>query len=85
MTRRVRDHDAERSAVRAAVERLLAATPLRATGGKLTATELVTESGLRRDVVYGDYKDLVEEFQARAKARHTVPAPVEKTANRARR
>lgn len=68
-----RDRDAERSAIRAASGRLLAGTPLRSATGKLTGTELIAESGLRRDVVYGDHKDLVEEFQARAKAQRSTP------------
>jgi hypothetical protein len=68
-----RDRDAERSAVRAAAERLLAGTPLRSATGKLTGTELIAESGLRRDVVYGDHKDLVEEFQAQVKAQQFTP------------
>jgi hypothetical protein len=72
-----RDRHAERSAVRAASGRLLAGTPLRSTTGKLTGTELITESGLRRDVVYGDHKDLVEEFQARVKAQRSVPLGVQ--------
>ncbi|MFB7668890.1 hypothetical protein ACFC1R_34060 [Kitasatospora sp. NPDC056138] len=84
MTRQPRDQDAERSAIRAASERLLAGTPLRSTSGKLTGSELITESGLRRDVVYGDHKDLVEEFQARVKAQHAVPAAVEKVAEQNR-
>jgi hypothetical protein len=53
--------------------RLLAGTPLRSATGKLTGTELIAESGLRRDVVYGDHKDLVEEFQARVKAQRSTP------------
>jgi hypothetical protein len=68
-----RDLDAERSAIRAASGRLLAGTPLRSATGKLTGTELIAESGLRRDIVYGDHKDLVEEFQARVKAQRSVP------------
>jgi hypothetical protein len=68
-----RDRDAERTAIRAAADRLLAGTPLRSATGNLTGTELITESALRRDVVYGDHKDLVEEFQARVKARHFTP------------
>jgi len=62
MTRRSRDKDAERTAIRAAAARLLA------------------ESGLRRDAVYGDHKDLVEEFQAQAKARSYTPDAVQKVA-----
>lgn len=68
-----RDRGAERAAIRAAAGRLLAGTPLRSATGKLTGTELITESGLRRDVVYGDHKDLVEEFQAQVKAQQFTP------------
>lgn len=80
MTRRSRDKDAERTAIRAAAARLLAGTPLRSTTGKLTGSELITESGLRRDAVYGDHKDLMEEFRAQAKARSYTPGAVQKVA-----
>ncbi|MGW7363931.1 hypothetical protein ACWGI8_10985 [Streptomyces sp. NPDC054841] len=80
MTRRRRDRDAEREAVRAAITRLLAGTPLRSTTGKLTGTELITESGLRRDIVYGDHKELVEEFQAKARAQSFTPDAAQKIA-----
>jgi aspartate aminotransferase-like enzyme len=73
-TRRPRDLSTERSALRAAAERLLEGTPLRSESGSLTVNELLRESCLRRDVVYGDHKDLVEEFQARARARQHTPA-----------
>lgn len=68
-----RDRDAERADIRAAAGRLLLGTPLRSATGKLTGTELITESGLRRDIVYGDHKDLVEEFQAQVKAQRFTP------------
>jgi hypothetical protein len=77
VTRRPRDRTAERAALRAAADRLLAGTPLRSASGALTGTELIIESGLRRDVVYGDHRDLVQDFQARAKAQHAVPTVVE--------
>ena len=77
MSRVRRDQDAERAAIRAAAERLLTGTPLRSTTGNLTSTELITECALRRDVVYGDYKDLVEEFQARVKAQRFTPLAVQ--------
>ncbi|MGQ4400176.1 hypothetical protein ACN6K4_006748 [Streptomyces hayashii] len=73
MTRRNRDRNAEREAIRAAATRLLAGTPFRSTAGKLTGSELIAECGLRRDIVYGDHKDLVDEFKARAKARNFTP------------
>ena len=68
-----RDRAAEQAAITAAADRLLAATPLRSPTGKLTVSELVAESGLRRDIVYG-HPHLVDAFKARAKARDTQPA-----------
>ena len=73
MTRRKRDRNAEREAIRAAATRLLAGTPFRSAAGKLTGTELIAECGLRRDIVYGDHKDLVDEFKARARAQNFTP------------
>lgn len=72
--RRPRDLSAERSALRAATDRLLEGAPLHSESGRLTVTELLRESGLRRDVVYGDHKDLIEDFQARARAQQHTPA-----------
>jgi hypothetical protein len=77
MSRARRDRDAEHAAIRAAAGRLLAGTPLRSATGNLTGTELITECALRRDVVYGDHKDLVEEFQAQAKAQRFTPLAVQ--------
>lgn len=73
-TRRPRNHQAERAALQAAADRLLDGTPLRSETCRLTVTELLRESGLRRDVVYSDHKDLVEEFQARVRAQNHTPA-----------
>ncbi|KQZ72164.1 hypothetical protein [Nocardioides sp. Root151] len=81
MTRRRRDLDAERRDLAAAADRLLAGTPLRSPSGKLTSTELITESGLRRDVVYADHKDLVDDFTARVKAQHATPASIARIAD----
>lgn len=72
-SRRPRDLQTERATLRAASARLLEGTPLRSESGRLTVTELLHESGLRRDVVYGDHKDLVEEFRARARAQQHTP------------
>ncbi|MGP3637676.1 hypothetical protein ACTU45_30780 [Streptomyces sp. 24-1644] len=80
MTRKSRDREAERQDIRAAAERLLAGTPLRSPVGKLTGTELIAECGLRRDVVYGDHKELVDEFRARAKAQNFTPQVVQNMA-----
>jgi beta-galactosidase/beta-glucuronidase len=75
MARPRRDRNAEKAAITAAASRLLAGIPLRSETGKLTATELITESGLRRDVVYEHDKThhVVQDFLARAKAQHAVP------------
>ncbi|MGV2915242.1 hypothetical protein [Streptomyces alfalfae] len=81
MMRRSRDREAERQHIRAAAERLLAGTPLRSPVGKLTGTELIAECGLRRDVVYGDHKELVDEFRARAKAQNFTPQVVQSMAD----
>ncbi|MFJ9767299.1 hypothetical protein ACIRUY_26100 [Streptomyces erythrochromogenes] len=81
-SRRPRDLEAERATLRAAADRLLAGTPLRSASGKLTASELLRESGLRRDVAYGDHKDLVEEFQARVKAQNATPAAMQELADK---
>jgi len=81
-SRRRRDKDVERAALRAAADRLLAGTPLRSVSGKLTASELLRESRLRRDVAYGDHKDFVEEFQTRARAQYCTPAVPQELAPR---
>jgi hypothetical protein len=73
-SRRPRDLQAERATLRAAAARLLDGTPLRSESGRLTVTELLHESDLRRDVVYGDHKDLVEEFQSQVRAQGRTPA-----------
>jgi uncharacterized coiled-coil DUF342 family protein len=70
---RRRDRAAEQAAITAAAERLLAATPLRSETGKHTVSELITESGLRRDIVY-EHPHLIDTFKARAKARDAKPA-----------
>jgi Tfp pilus assembly protein FimV len=82
VSRTQRERQAERTAIRAAADRLLAGTPLRSASGKLTVAELITESGLRRDVVYADSKDLVEQFQARAKAQDSTPEAMRDLAER---
>jgi hypothetical protein len=73
MGRQQRDRQAEHAAISAAADRLLAGTPLRSSG-KLTVSALITESGLRRDVIYGDYKDQVEAFQAKVRAQNSTRA-----------
>jgi hypothetical protein len=70
-----RDRDAERAAIRAAAGRLLAGTPLRSATGKRTGTALITECALRRDVVYGDHKDLVARSEMAAAGKVTPLPP----------
>jgi len=50
-----------------------AATTLRSATGKLTVSELIAESGLRRDIVY-DHPHLIDAFKGRAEARDSGPA-----------
>jgi hypothetical protein len=64
--------DPERAAIKAAAARLLAGTPLHTTSGRLTATELTFEAGLRRDVLY-EHHDLLDDFKAQARLRRHVP------------
>lgn len=76
MTRQPRNLPAERSAIEAATARLLAGTPLRSRSGKLTVTELIVESALRRDVVYADHPQLVEVFRTLVKAQNSRPTAI---------
>jgi hypothetical protein len=79
MGRQQRDRCAEQAAISAAADRLIAGTPLRSPG-KLTVSTLITESGLRRDVMYGDHKDQVEAFQAKVKAQNFTSAAMQQLA-----
>lgn len=79
MARRPRDFTAEQATIRAAIERLLAGTPLRSLSGKLTISELIVETGLRRDVVY-EHPGLVEDYKARIKAQQSTPAAFQQLA-----
>lgn len=76
MSRRPRDRAAERAAITAAAERLVAGTPLYSASGNLTQTELIVESQLRRDVVY-EHRDLIDVFKAQIKAQHSVPSAMQ--------
>jgi regulator of replication initiation timing len=80
MGRRPRDHEADRAAIRAAADRLLAGTPLLSRSGKLTASELIAESDLRRDIVYR-HSDLIQDFQARVKAQDSTPTAMQELAD----
>lgn len=50
-------------------------------GRHLRTRFTVVECGLRRDVVYGDHKELVDEFRARAKAQNFTPQVVQNMAD----
>jgi hypothetical protein len=80
MSRQPRDHGADRAAITAAADRLLAGTPLRSASGSLTQTELIAEAGLRRDIVYA-HRDLVDQFKARVKNQHSTPAAMQALAD----
>ncbi|MEU2992881.1 hypothetical protein [Streptomyces sp. NPDC001758] len=84
MGRRPRDEEADRAVIRAAADRLLAGTPLHSQSGKLTASELIAESDLRRDVVYR-HTDLIQDFQARAKAQDLTPTAMQELADENRK
>lgn len=75
VSRQRRNLNVERAAVSAAAERLLAGTPLRVNTAGLTATELITESGLPRDVIYRDHKDLVEIVRGPVGGSHSSRTP----------
>jgi hypothetical protein len=69
--------DADRAAIQAAADRLLAGTPLRSTG-ELTVVQLAAEASVKRWLLTHKHRDLTEQFQARAKARGGDPPPVQK-------
>lgn len=68
----------EEAAISAVAGRLLTGTPLRS-AGKLTVSGLITESALRRDVVY-EHTALAEAFQARVKAQRSTPLAMQQLA-----
>lgn len=72
---RSEDQDAERAAIQAAADRLLAGTPLRSTG-ELTVVQLAVEAGVKRWLLTHKHRDLATQFQARAKALGGDPPPV---------
>jgi phage-related minor tail protein len=62
-----------RAQIEAAMDRLLAGTPLRS-DGKLTIVSLAAEAGVRRHVLTHRHTDLKDRFYARVKAQNSVPA-----------
>jgi len=65
--------DSERGQIRAAMNRLLAGTPLRS-GGALTVVSLAVEAGVKRHLLTHRHTDLKDEFYARVKAQGSIPA-----------
>ncbi|WP_328980435.1 hypothetical protein [Streptomyces canus] len=68
------DHDAERDAVTAAIQRLLDGRPTRATGA-LTMLQLAAEAGVKRWVLTHKHVDLKEEFVRRKAETNGIPPP----------
>ena len=65
--------DRERDQSHAAMDRLLAGTPLRSDGA-LTVVSLAVEADVKRHVLTHRHTDLKDEFYARARAQGRVPA-----------
>jgi chromosome segregation ATPase len=63
----------ERPQIEAAMDRLLAGTPLRS-DGKLTVVSLAAEAAVRRHVLTHKHTDLKDRFYARVRAQDNVPA-----------
>jgi lipid II:glycine glycyltransferase (peptidoglycan interpeptide bridge formation enzyme) len=53
---------------------------LRSRAGRLTASELIAECDLRRDIVYR-HSDLIQDFQARVKAQGSTPIAMQELAD----
>jgi hypothetical protein len=66
------NHDTVRTAIQAAMDRLLAGTPLRSTG-RLSVSQLALEAGVKRWYLTHQHLDLKELFQARVKAANHAP------------
>jgi septal ring factor EnvC (AmiA/AmiB activator) len=65
--------DRERGQIHAAMDRLLAGTPLRSDGA-LTVVSLAVEADVKRHVLTHRHTDLKDEFYARVRAQGRVPA-----------
>jgi septal ring factor EnvC (AmiA/AmiB activator) len=64
--------DPTRNHIRAAMDRLLAGTPLRSDGA-LTIVALAAEAGIKRHILTHRHTDLKEEFYARVRAQNRIP------------
>ena len=69
--------DRERGQIHAAMDRLLAGTPLRSDGA-LTVVSLAVEADVKRHVLTHRHTDLKDEFYARVRAQGQVPASEQK-------
>jgi hypothetical protein len=67
------DRRAERDAIQAAIQRLLAGTPSRSTGA-LTVLQLAAEAGVKRWVLTHKHPDLRKAFEDQRQAANGVPA-----------
>lgn len=65
--------DRQRGQIHAAMDRLLAGTPLRSDGA-LTVVSLAVEADVKRHVLTHRHTDLKDEFYARVRAQGHVPA-----------
>jgi septal ring factor EnvC (AmiA/AmiB activator) len=66
------DETKERANIRAAMDRLLAGTPLRSDGA-VTVVALAVEADVKRHVLTHRHTDLKDEFYAKIRARGQVP------------
>jgi hypothetical protein len=64
--------DAEREAIQAAMQRLLAGQPTRSTGA-LTILQLAAEAGVKRWVLTHKHSDLKDEFNRRKQEANGIP------------
>ncbi|MER5889678.1 hypothetical protein ABT160_38125 [Streptomyces sp. NPDC001941] len=71
-TTRTSEDDPVRAGILAAMDRLLAGTPLRSTG-RLSVSQLAIEAGIKRWHLTHQHLDLKELFQARVKAQGSTP------------
>jgi hypothetical protein len=67
------DSDAERAAIRAAMQRLLDGTPKRSTGA-LSVLQLAAEAGMKRWLLTHKHTDLADEFRNRVQAPGPIPS-----------
>ncbi|MCX5203921.1 hypothetical protein OG897_21000 [Streptomyces sp. NBC_00237] len=77
MTARSTAADPVRDVILAAMDRLLAGTPLRSTG-RLSVSQLAVEADVKRWQLTHQHLDLKELFQARVKAQGSTPAAFSK-------